>query len=300
MLNLIYEIYQSWYLVLPAALVFVWIILIVMEEHDIEKWFALVLVCTVGTGIRILQIAGVSDRPGWYFWVLFMACITGTGAALLLISVAAAFIRNRIRYRGLPDRKSREYYDKILLWLEELPERYKGKHTCNNCENKYNADKVNDTLRKYARQYAVKWAVKGKEPVMVKHFLANRTNHCCSPSCSREYTELCKEEQKRIDLERNNARALREIHVMDDIDFYRMQKEWDNAHKKCGNCDHRKGTDCVLRAVTTAGYPQVTDDTPGCSEGFKLREDAIVIKRITSRRYRITEQGREEVCDKYL
>lgn len=296
MLNLIYEIYQSWYLALTAALVFVWIILIVVEEHDIERWFALMLVCTVGTGIRTLQIAGVSDRPGWYFWVLFGACITGTGAALLLI----CNISFRIKYRGLPDQKSRDYYDEIIAGLEQLHDSHKGSQTCQYCGNRYNADKVNATLRKYARQYSAKWARTGKHPVMVKHFLANRTNYCCSLSCSKKLTEQYRKEQKRRDLERNNARARRDIHVMDDIDFYRMQKEWDNAHKKCGNCDHKNGTDCVLRAVTTAGYPQVADDTPGCSEGFKLREDAIVIKRITSRRYRITEQGREEVCDKYL
>lgn len=293
---MIYEMYLSWYGIFTVALCLAWLLTVLNENDAPDTGFFLLLVSGVGASVWILRYAPAHNMVDVrYIGLLFVSVIV-TVLYTLGISRAVTLLRKKIRYRRLRTPDEHACYDTLLAWHGRLQDHHKGTKTCNNCGRHYNADRVNRLLLRYARRYAVKWAASGREPYVVRRFTASMGNCCCCSKCETEYLEKCAEERSKRENEAALRRSFMEVHRLEDSEFRRRQAEWDKAHRRCGNCEHRVEETCTLKAVTSCdGYPGVNKDNPGCSEGFRLRFDAAVPRRIESPLYRITEKGVEEV-----
>lgn len=293
---MIYEMYLSWYGIFTVALCLTWLLTVLKENDDPGNGLFMLLASAGGASFWILRHASVHDRPEGHYMVLLLASTVSIVMYVLSISAAVPRIRKKIRYRRLRTPDEHACYDTLLAWHGRLQDHHKGTKTCNNCGRHYNADRVNRLLLRHARRYAVKWAASGREPYVVRRFTASMGNCCCCSKCETEYLEKCAEERSKRENEAALRRSFMEVHRLEDSEFRRRQAEWDKAHRRCGNCEHRVEEACTLKAVTSCdGYPGVNKDNPGCSEGFRLRFDAPVPRRVESPLYRITEKGVEEV-----
>ena len=295
MLDLIYEMYLSWYGIFTVVLFLIWLLTVLKENDTPDNGVFLLLVSGGGASVWILRYAPAHDEGVRYIGLLFASAVI-TVMYILTIAGVVPVLRKKIRYRWLRTTEERACHDTLLSWHARLRDHHAGTKTCNNCGRHYNADRVNRILLRYARRYAVKWAASGREPYVVKRFTASMNNCCCCSKCETEYLEKCAEERRKRENEASLRRSYKAVYRMEDSEFRRRQAEWDKAHKKCGNCEHRVDETCTLKAVTSCdGYPGVNKDNPGCSEGFRLRFDAVVPRRVESPLYRITEKGVEEV-----
>jgi len=246
-------------------------------------------------------LAGIryDDAPDAYYFGIFVL-----GLVLLVILTAVLpgvvlMLKHKITFRGLACMSD---VDMFLALRKHI--RSCGDDTskiCRNCGKTYNPNDINSLVAKHIRHYAIKWSKRKQGlPIVLSYFYASYYNRCCSPKCEASHLEKQKKEIKDREHEYNRLHSLRKVHELTDEEYRKLRLEWDNAHKKCGNCVHDVDNQCVLKAVTDTGYPAVLDDTRGCSEGFKLKPNARVPKKTESRYFTIDERGlKTEVSDLY-
>jgi hypothetical protein len=133
MLDLIYEMYLSWYGILTVVLFLIWL-LTVLKENDAPGtgWFMLPA-SAGGASFWILRHASVHDRPEGHYMVLLLASVVIIILYILAVSSAVPFFRTKIRYRWLRTTEERACHDTLLSWHARLRDHHAGTKTCNNC-----------------------------------------------------------------------------------------------------------------------------------------------------------------------
>lgn len=270
-----------------------------------ESWgegvFSFQLLLTFAMIWWILSTIGYHDTPGIYYLILF---VTGIVTIIILTAVLPGYtliLKHKITFRGLANMNDVD----VFLALRKHIRLCDNDDTkiCRNCSKTYYPAKIKSLVAKHTRRYAIKWNERknGNMPLVLRYFYASYNNRCCSPECQVSYLEKIEKEIKDRDREHNRLWSLRKVYELTNEEFHKIRSEWDKAHKKCGNCVHDVDNQCVLKAVTDTGYPAVLNDTKGCSEGFKLKPNAMVPKKIKSGSYTLDEKGtKTEVGDPWV